>query len=136
MAQLEKTLVILKPDAVKRGLIGEIIKRYEAKQLTITKMMMLTPSRDTLAKHYAEHEGKSFFENLLAFMMSGDVVVMTITGPNAVAQVRKINGATKFLDAEMGTIRGDFGVDLTANLVHGSDSPESAKREIDIWFGL
>ncbi|MBS7526482.1 nucleoside-diphosphate kinase [Fusibacter paucivorans] len=133
---MEKTLVIIKPDAVKRGLIGEIIKRYEAKQLTITKMMMLTPSRDTLVKHYAEHEGKSFFENLLAFMMSGDVVVMTITGPNAVAQVRKINGATKFLDAEMGTIRGDYGVDITANLVHGADSTDSAKKEIDIWFGL
>jgi nucleoside-diphosphate kinase len=136
MAQLEKTLVIIKPDAVKRGLIGEIIKRYEAKQLTITKMLLLTPSRDTLVKHYAEHEGKPFFENLLAFMMSGDIVVMAISGPNAIAQVRKLNGATKFLDAEMGTIRGDYGVDHTANLVHGSDSLESAKREINIWFGI
>ena len=134
MALIERTLVIIKPDAVKRRLIGEIIKRYEAKQLHITQMKMVSATRDQLKKHYAEHDGKAFFDGLLAFMMSGEIVVLVIEGPNAVAQVRKINGATKFLEADMGSIRGTFGIDVTANLVHGSDSVENANREIGIWF--
>lgn len=134
MALLEQTLVIIKPDAVKRGLIGEIISRYEAKALHISQMQMLHATREKLTKHYAEHEGKSFFDSLLAFMMSGEIIVMVVEGNNAVAQVRKINGATKFLEADMGSIRGDFGIDITANLVHGSDAVESARREIAIWF--
>jgi len=134
MSQIEQTLVIIKPDGVKRGLVGEIIKRYEAKQLHLLKMHMLMPTREMLEKHYAEHVGKPFFENLIAFMRSGEVVVMVLEGPDAISIVRKINGATKYLEAEMGTVRGDYATDTTANLVHGSDSVKSAQREMDIWF--
>jgi len=134
MSQIEQTLVIIKPDGVKRGLVGEIIKRYEAKQLHLLKLKMIMPTREILEKHYEEHIGKPFYENLIAFMRSGEVVVMVLEGPDAISIVRKINGATKYLEAEMGSIRGDYATDTTANLIHGSDSIKSALREIEIWF--
>lgn len=130
----QQTLVIIKPDAVERGLVGEIIGRYEQKGLTIGKMKFLRPSLEILSEHYSEHTHQPFFKKLIDFMSSGDVVVMILIGVDAVAVVRSINGATHYREALPGTIRGTFALDITKNLVHGSDSTESASREIDIWF--
>lgn len=132
---MEKTLFIIKPDGVRRGLIGEIVSRFEKKGLTITEMKMMTADRETLEAHYSEHIGKSFYKNLLEFMTSGKIVVMIIEGDNAVETVRKINGKTDPIEAENGSIRGDFANSITENIVHGSDSILSAEREISIWFG-
>lgn len=130
----EQTLVIIKPDGVKRGLIGRIISMYEDKQLNIKDMRFLTATEDLLAKHYEEHQGKDFYPRLISFMTSGPCLVMVLEGDNAVSLVRKINGATNFLDADCGSIRGKFANHTTHNLVHGSDSTQSAVREIKIWF--
>ena len=130
----QQTLVIIKPDAVKRGLVGEIIGRYERKGLTIGKIKLLKPTSELLNEHYSEHVHKSFFNKLIEFMSSGEAVVMILEGVDAVDVVRTINGATHYKDALPGTIRGAYALDLTENLVHGSDSCESAKREIEIWF--
>lgn len=131
---MEKTLVLVKPDGVKRNLLGKIISRYENRGLCIENIKMLTPSESLLKKHYEEHLEKPFFKDLLKFMTSGNVVAMIISGENAVEAVRMVNGATDSLKALPGTIRGDFGLDKTMNLVHGSDSLQSAEREINIWF--
>ncbi|NLK72559.1 MAG: nucleoside-diphosphate kinase [Clostridiales bacterium] len=131
---MERTLVIIKPDGVRRGLIGEIISRYEKKGLKISNIRMIHADEEILKKHYAEHQGKSFYKDLLDFMMSGRIVVMVVEGKNVVETVRKINGKTNPLEAEMGSIRGDFANFVTENIVHGSDSAESAEREISIWF--
>lgn len=131
---MERTLVIIKPDGVRRGLIGEIISRYEKKGLKISNIKMIYADEEILREHYAEHLGKSFYKDLLDFMMSGRIVVMVVEGKNAVETVRKINGKTNPLEAEMGSIRGDFANFVTENIVHGSDSAESAEREISIWF--
>jgi nucleoside-diphosphate kinase len=132
---MEETLVIVKPDAVQRGLIGEILGRIERRGLRITEMRMMRIDRDLAERHYAEHAEKPFFGELVDFITSGDVVVARVEGDQAVSVVRELMGPTDPADAPPGTIRGDFGEVITQNLVHGSDSPESAKRELDLFFG-
>lgn len=132
---MDRTFVICKPDAVERGLVGEIIGRFERKGLKIVALEQRTLDRDTLARHYAEHEGKPFYESLVEFMSRGPAVVLVLEGPEDTFKVvRTMMGTTNPRDAAPGTIRGDFGIELTENLVHGSDSPESAEREIAIFF--
>jgi nucleoside-diphosphate kinase len=131
----ERTLVLIKPDAVERHLIGEIIARIERKGLTIAALELRHVSEQLAAQHYAEHDGKPFFESLLAFITSGPVVAAIVEGPRAIAAFRQVAGGTDPVDkATPGTIRGDFGLETQFNLVHGSDSTDSAKREIALWF--
>jgi nucleoside-diphosphate kinase len=133
--QTEQTLVLIKPDAVNRRLIGEIVGRIEGKGLTISALDLRTVSDELARKHYAEHDGKSFFDSLLEFITSGPVVAAIVEGPRAVAAFRQIAGATDPVEkAAPGTIRGDLALVTQDNLVHGSDSAESAAREIDLWF--
>jgi nucleoside-diphosphate kinase len=131
---LERTLIILKPDAVQRGLIGEIIGRLERRGLKVVgmKLMQVTPA--LAREHYAEHEGKPFYPDLVEFITSAPVVAMVLEGPAAVSTVRTMMGATNPLDSAPGTIRGDYSLEIGENAVHGSDSPESAEREIPIYF--
>ena len=136
----QQTYVMCKPDAVERGLVGEIIGRFEAKGLTIARAELRTIDRETASKHYAEHEGKPFFEDLLAFITRGPSMLLVLEGPDdagddVFALVRTMMGATNPATAAPGTIRGDYGMVVTENLVHGSDSNESAAREIGIFFG-
>ncbi len=131
----QSTLVIVKPDAVRRGLIGEILGRIERKGLRIDDLRMLRVSRALARKHYAEHTTKPFFGELVEFITGGPVVVAKVTGRDAVTVVRTLMGATDPAAAATGTIRGDFGIEITENLVHGSDSPASAKRELALFFG-
>jgi len=126
---------MLKPDTVRRKLIGRIIQRFEDKGLEIVEMKMLKIPKELAEKLYEEHKDKDFFESLVDFITSGRVVVMVIEGENAISVVRKMIGKTNPLEAEMGTIRGDFGYSTPDNLVHASDSQESAKREIQLFFG-
>ncbi|CAB4897251.1 unannotated protein [freshwater metagenome] len=131
----DRTLVLLKPDAVERGLIGEITSRFEAKNLTIAAMELRQLDADILARHYEEHQGKGFYGELVEFMSRGPVVAMVIEGPEDTWEVvRTLVGATNPRKAAPGTIRGDLGILFTENLVHGSDSLESATREIGIFF--
>ena len=130
----ERTLIILKPDAVQRGLVGKIITRFEGKGLQVVGLKMLTISPDLAARHYAPHVGKPFYEGLVRFMTSSPVVVMALQGMGAIEVCRKMMGATFGFKAEPGTIRGDFGVSSSFNLIHGSDSPESAAAELALWF--
>ena len=130
----EKTLVLVKPDGVQRGLIGIIISRLEARGLRITAMKMLQVSREMALKHYGVHEGKPFFDGLVSFITSGPVVAMALEGRSAVEMTRNTMGVTDPLRAQPGTIRGDLGVDIGRNLVHGSDSPETAAQEIALFF--
>jgi nucleoside-diphosphate kinase len=131
----ERTLVLIKPDGVERRLIGEIISRIERKGLVIAALELRSVSKEVATQHYAEHEGKSFFEPLLDFIMSGPVVAAIVEGPRAIAAFRQIAGGTDPVEkATPGTIRGDFGLETQLNLVHGSDSTDSAKREIALWF--
>ncbi|OBH05568.1 MULTISPECIES: nucleoside-diphosphate kinase [unclassified Mycobacterium] len=131
----ERTLVLIKPDAVERHLIGEIISRIERKGLTIAALELRHVSEELAAQHYAEHEGKPFFGSLLEFITSGPVVAAVVEGPRAIAAFRQVAGGTDPVDkASPGTIRGDFGLETQFNLVHGSDSADSAKREIGLWF--
>jgi nucleoside-diphosphate kinase len=132
---MDRTFVICKPDAVERGLVGEIIGRFERKGLHLVACELRTLDRGILARHYAEHEGKGFYEDLLAFMSRGPVVTLVVEGPvETFKVVRTLMGATNPREAAPGTIRGDFGTEVTENLVHGSDSPDSAAREIAIFF--
>lgn len=131
---METTLIILKPDAVQRGLSGKIITRFEEKGLAIVAMKMMTISQKLAATHYEAHKGKGFYDGLVGFMTSSPVVVMAVRGVGAIAISRKMMGATFGSNAEPGTIRGDFGVSNSFNLIHGSDSPEAAKREIGLFF--
>jgi nucleoside-diphosphate kinase len=131
----ERTLVLIKPDGVERRLIGEIISRIEHKGLAIVALELRKVSKELATQHYAEHEGKSFFESLLDFITSGAVVAAIVEGPRAIAAFRQIAGGTDPVEkATPGTIRGDFGLETQLNLVHGSDSVDSAKREIALWF--
>lgn len=138
MTDSQDTLVLIKPDGVERNLIGEILRRIEAKGYEIVDLRMLTPGRDLLAAHYEEHEGKPFFEPLVEFMSSGPVVAARIRGHRAIEGFRSLAGTTDPTTAAPGSIRGDLGRDWGAkvqkNLVHGSDSPESAARELALWF--
>lgn len=131
---METTLAIVKPDGVKRGLIGEILKRYENKGLRLKAAKVITPTIELLEKHYEEHKGKPYYKPLIQYMSSGPVFAMVLEGENAVKIVRLLNGATKVEEASPGTIRGDFASSTTFNIIHGSDSIESAKREIALWF--
>jgi nucleoside-diphosphate kinase len=131
----ESTLVIVKPDGVRRGLSGEILGRMERKGLRIEEMRLMRIDRDLAERHYDEHRDKPFFDELVEFITSGEVVVARVSGEQAVSVVRTLMGPTDPAVAPPGTIRGDFGTVITQNLVHGSDSPESAKRELDLFFG-
>ncbi len=131
----ERTLVLIKPDGVQRRLIGEIISRIEQKGLMITALELRDVSEDLAAQHYAEHEGKPFFGSLLEFITSAPVVAAIVEGPRAIAAFRQLAGGTDPVEkATPGTIRGDYGLETQFNLVHGSDSVDSAKREIALWF--
>lgn len=134
----ERSLVLVKPDGFARGLTGEVIARIERKGYTLVGLKIVTPTADMLARHYAEHEGKPFYDGLVAFMSSGAVAAIVIEGVRCVPGFRSLAGATDSTAAAPGTIRGDFGRDWgqgsTQNIVHGSDSVESADREIAIWF--
>jgi nucleoside-diphosphate kinase len=132
---MDRTLILIKPDAFARHLTGEIIARFERKGLHIADLKYMTVDEDTAKRHYAEHEGKPFFDALLAFITSGPMVAMILEGPNAIDAARQIIGATNGLEATPGSIRGDYAMETRRNLVHGSDSPESAAREIEIYFG-
>lgn len=138
MAALEETLVLIKPDGVARNLTGEILRRIEAKGYALVDLRMVQPDRELLAAHYAEHEGKPFFEPLVEFMLSGPVVAARVAGNDVIAGFRSLAGATNPTAAAPGTIRGDLGRDwglaVQQNLVHGSDSTESAERELGLWF--
>lgn len=138
MTESHDTLVLIKPDGVERNLIGEILRRIEAKGYDIVDLRMVTPGRELLVKHYAEHEGKPFFEPLVEFMSSGPVVAARVRGHRVIEGFRALAGATDPTTAAPGSIRGDLGRDWGAkvqkNLVHGSDSPESAARELALWF--
>lgn len=131
---MERTLVLVKPDGVRRGLVGEILGRFERKGLTIEAAEMRKLDRDTAERHYAEHADKPFFGELVDFITGGPLMAMVLAGPDAVKVVRTLMGATHPVDSAPGTIRGDFGIVLTENLVHGSDSPESAARETALFF--
>ena len=135
---VERTLVLVKPDGVSRGLTGTILSRIEAKGYTLAALAVTTPSREMLAEHYAEHEGKPFYGPLVEFMLSGPVLAVVIEGQRCIEGFRSLAGATDPTVAAPGTIRGDLGRDwglkVQQNLVHGSDSPESATRELALWF--
>jgi nucleoside-diphosphate kinase len=134
----QRTLVLLKPDAVRRSQVGEIVRRIEAKGYTLVALDLRTATPELLAEHYAEHEGKPFYQPLVDFMLSGPVVAIVLEGERCIEGFRSLAGATDPTVAAPGTIRGDLGRDwglaVQQNLVHGSDSPESAEREIGIWF--
>ena len=134
MTAIEKTLVLVKPDGVKKHICGEVISRFERKGLEVEAIKMIQVPEELAKKHYAEHEGKGFFKDLIAFITSGPVLAMVIKGENAVAAVRQINGATDPLKAVPGSIRGDFATSIDENVVHASDAPETAEREIGLWF--
>ena len=131
----ESTFVMVKPDGVRRGLVGEIVSRFERKGLQLDRMRMLTIDDELAGRHYAEHVEKPFFGELVAFITSGPVVAMQWTGESAVSVARTLMGPTNPAEAPPGTIRGDFGLIITENAVHGSDSPASAERELGIFFG-
>ena len=134
----EKTLILVKPDGVERGLIGEILSRFETKGYVIEGLKMLQPTEELLAQHYAEHAGKPFYHSLVDFMVSGPVVAAVLSGDRVIEGVRTMLGASDPTTAAPGTIRGDYGRDwdegVQKNLVHASDSPESAAREIALWM--
>jgi nucleoside-diphosphate kinase len=130
----ERTLVLVKPDAVRRGLVGEIIGRLERKGLSLVALNLRTLDRATAERHYAEHAQKPFFGELIEFITSGPLVALVAEGPRAVEAVRTMMGTTDPVKAAPGSVRGDFALVVTENLVHGSDSAESAKREIDLFF--
>ena len=132
--QKERTFVIIKPDAVQRGIVGEIISRFERKGIKIVAMKMLSVERELAEKHYGIHKGKSFFEPTIEYITSSPVVALILEGNNAVEMVRKMMGKTDPQKAELGTIRGDFGQFIGRNIIHGSDGADTAKFEINLWF--
>lgn len=131
---MERTYLMVKPDGVQRGLCGEILSRFERKGLKIVGMKMMVISRETAENHYGEHKGKPFFESLISYITSGPVLAMVLEGENAVAVCRGMMGKTKPLESAPGTIRGDYAMVTGMNIIHGSDSVESAEREISIFF--
>lgn len=133
-ANIERTLAIIKPDAVQRRLIGEIVGRFERKGLRIVALKMIQIDRPLAERHYAVHKGKSFYEALLEFITSSPVVVLALEGPQAIKALRNMMGATNPLDATPGSIRGDYATEITFNLVHGSDSLENAQHELGLFF--
>ena len=131
---VERTLVLCKPDAVERGLVGEVIGRLERKGFRLVAMELRSLDEATAKQHYGEHEGKPFFGDLVAFITSGPLVALCVEGPDAVGAVRTLMGPTNPITAPPGSIRGDYGLEIEKNLVHGSDSPESAARELGLFF--
>ena len=132
---METTLLIVKPDGVQRGLVGKIVNRFEEKGLQIVGAKMMQITRDVAATHYKDHQGKPFYDGLVGFMTSSPVLVLAIRGVGAIGISRSMMGATFGSKADAGTIRGDFGVSNSFNLIHGSDSPEAAERELSLFFG-
>lgn len=135
MADAQQTFVMVKPDGVQRGLVGEVIRRIEAKGYALREMKLFTIDEALAKRHYAEHTEKPFFDELVSFVTSGPVVAMVVEGDDAVKGMRQIMGATNPLDAAPGSIRGDYAAVITQNIVHGSDSEESAEREVALFFG-
>ena len=131
---MDRTLILVKPDAFARGLTGEIIARFENKGLRIVALTYMTMTRDLAERHYAEHEGKPFYGELVDFITSGPLVAMVLEGERAVAAARQVIGATNPLEAAPGSIRGDYAIAVGQNMVHGSDSPESGRREAELFF--
>ena len=131
---MDRTLILVKPDAFARGMTGEIIARFERKGLQIVALKHMTVDEQLAKRHYAEHEGKPFFGELVEFITSGPIVAMVLEGDQAITAARQVIGATNPLEATTGSIRGDFAIAVGQNMVHGSDSDESAEREIGIWF--
>jgi len=132
---VEQTLVLIKPDAVQRGLAGEILGRFEQRGLVIREARLAQVDRELAEKHYAEHSEKPFFGELVEFITSAPTLALALEGEGAIATVRRTMGATNPADSEPGSIRGDLALSMPDNLVHGSDSPESAQRELELWFG-
>jgi nucleoside-diphosphate kinase len=132
---MDRTLILVKPDAFARNLTGEIIARFERKGLQLAELKKMTVSEDLARRHYAEHEGKPFFDALVTFITSAPIVAMVLEGPSAVEGARQLIGATDGVKAAPGSIRGDYALEVQRNLVHGSDSAESAAREIALFFG-
>ena len=131
---MERTLILIKPDAFARNLTGEIISRFVVKGLRLAELKLMTMTRELAEQHYAEHEGKPFFEELVSFITSGPLVAMVLEGEDAIRAARQVIGATNPLEASPGSIRGDYAISVGQNMVHGSDSPESASREIGLFF--
>ncbi|HKF80568.1 MAG TPA: nucleoside-diphosphate kinase [Thermoleophilaceae bacterium] len=131
---MDRTLILVKPDAFGRGLTGEVIARFERKGLRIAALKLMTMERELAERHYAEHVDKPFFAGLVDFIISGPLVAMVLEGSEVVTAARQVIGATNPLEASPGSIRGDFGLEVQTNLVHGSDSPESATREVALFF--
>ena len=131
---MERTLILVKPDAFARNLTGEIISRFEVKGLRLAELKLMTMTRELAEQHYAEHEGKPFFEELVSFITSGPLVAMVLEGDDAVRAARQVIGATNPLEAAPGSIRGDYAISVGQNMVHGSDSPESGTREVGLFF--
>jgi nucleoside-diphosphate kinase len=131
---VERTLILVKPDAFARHLTGEIISRFERKGLSLVALQLMTISRELGSQHYAEHEGKPFYEELVSFITSGPLVAMVLEGESAITAARQVIGATNPLEATTGSIRGDYAVAVGQNMVHGSDAPESAAREVKLFF--
>lgn len=131
---MERTFLAIKPDGVQRKLVGEIIRRFEAKGFTLVGLKLMSVSRELAETHYGVHKEKPFFPGLVNFITSGPVVAMVWEGKGVITSARKIIGATNPLNAEPGTLRGDFGVDVGRNIIHGSDAPETAEQEIKLWF--
>ena len=131
---MEETLVLIKPDGLENHLVGEIISRYEKEGLEIRNLKLVQPDRDLLTRHYEEHVDRSYFNDMMDFMLSGPIITLILSGEHAINRVRVLNGSTNPKEAAKGTIRGDLALDLRHNLVHGSDSAQSAKREIALWF--
>jgi nucleoside-diphosphate kinase len=131
---VDRTLILVKPDAFARNLSGEIIARFERKDLRLVALKLMTMTRELAQQHYAEHEGKPFFEELVSFITSGPLVAMVLEGESAVEAARQVIGATNPLQAAPGSIRGDFAIAVGQNMVHGSDGPESAAREVGLFF--
>jgi nucleoside-diphosphate kinase len=131
---MERTLIIVKPDGVQRSLVGDVISRFERRGLRIAGLKLMQITREIAEEHYAEHKGKGFFEGTVQFMTSAPVVVLCLEGPNAIAAARQTMGATRPPEAAPGTIRADLGLDVSRNIVHGSDSPVTAAREVALYF--
>jgi nucleoside-diphosphate kinase len=132
---MERTLILVKPDAFARNLSGEIIARFERKGLRLAALQRMTMTRELASQHYAEHEGKPFYGELVDFITSGPLVAMVLEGEHAIAAARQVIGATNPLQAATGSIRGDYALEVGQNMVHGSDAPESAAREVALFFG-
>jgi nucleoside-diphosphate kinase len=131
---VERTLILVKPDAFARNLTGEIIARFERKGLRLVALQLMTMTRELAAQHYAEHQGKGFYDELVDFITSGPLVAMVLEGESAIRAARQVIGATNPLEATTGSIRGDYAISVGQNMVHGSDAPESGQREVALFF--